>query len=555
MDDDRTVIRLPNQPQSPPDSDQTVVRPAERLLVDLLDAGGKVVGSYSFIADFSAGRAPDNGVVINHPQVSRRHLQVRKERGVWWLQNAQSANGVFLHGKRVESREPLSFPALVTLGPLPFRLEIRIVGAAQALSQPAPAREDPTEPGDRDDTPPRKSSRELSAEELRSRLMDEHDADDAGDYTRFVRRIIREDRTQRSRSYKKTIWGLGIFGALCVALATYQHFALANARELAIGMFYDIKTLEVGLAQASIRLEETSQILEQTISTVNSEKLRVDQERIKAEREKIVQEKQRMAQDANRLKLMQEKYRQYVEQANSLRLRFPTAEAYEDELIAKVARGFGESELEVPEDFVAEVKKYIQAWQKSSRLQKGIETLQNNGYGPTVISALERENLPPQFIYLPLQESDYDNQAIGPETRYGIAKGAWQLLPTTAQDYGLAPGPLAATRDFDAQDPRFDFGQATLAGTKYLRRIYGTEAQASGLLVMASYNYGHNRVRNMIKAMPDNPRDRNFWKFIHQNDIPKETYDYVFYIFSAAVIGEDPQHFGFKFKPPLLASR
>lgn len=28
--------------------------------------------------------------------------------------------------------------------------------------------------------------------------------------------------------------------------------------------------------------------------------------------------------------------------------------------------------------------------------------------------------------------------------------------------------------------------------------------------------------------------------------------DYVFYIFSAAVIGEDPEHFGFKFNPPLF---
>jgi hypothetical protein len=88
--------------------------------------------------------------------------------------------------------------------------------------------------------------------------------------------------------------------------------------------------------------------------------------------------------------------------------------------------------------------------------------------------------------------------------------------------------------------------------TRYLKRIYSTEAQASGLLVMASYNYGDNRVKRMIKQMPDNPRDKNFWKFIQQYELPKETHDYVFYIFAAAVIGEDPQHFGFKFNPPLF---
>jgi hypothetical protein len=56
----------------------------------------------------------------------------------------------------------------------------------------------------------------------------------------------------------------------------------------------------------------------------------------------------------------------------------------------------------------------------------------------------------------------------------------------------------------------------------------------------------------MVEKMPDNPRDRNFWKFIQQYEIPVETYDYVFYIVSAAVIGEDPKHFGFDFSPPLL---
>jgi hypothetical protein len=116
----------------------------------------------------------------------------------------------------------------------------------------------------------------------------------------------------------------------------------------------------------------------------------------------------------------------------------------------------------------------------------------------------------------------------------------------------IAAGSLANTREYDAQDERFDFKRSTQAGTKYLNRIYSTEAQASGMLVMASYNYGDNRVRKMISNMPDNPRDKNFWKFIQQYELPKETHDYVFYIFAAAVIGEDPQHFGFKFNPPLV---
>ena len=44
------------------------------------------------------------------------------------------------------------------------------------------------------------------------------------------------------------------------------------------------------------------------------------------------------------------------------------------------------------------------------------------------------------------------------------------------------------------RDERHDFEKSTLAAVQYLRDIYDTEAQASGLLVMASYNWGERRV-------------------------------------------------------------
>jgi hypothetical protein len=53
--------------------------------------------------------------------------------------------------------------------------------------------------------------------------------------------------------------------------------------------------------------------------------------------------------------------------------------------------------------------------------------------------------------------------------------------------------------------------------------------------------------------MPANPKERNFFQVItkHRDKWPKETYDYVYYIFSAAVIGENPRLFGFSFDNPL----
>ncbi|HFC91246.1 MAG TPA: forkhead-associated protein, partial [Leucothrix mucor] len=224
---------------------------------------------------------------------------------------------------------------------------------------------------------------------------------------------------------------------------------------------------------------------------------------------------------------------------------------YEHTLIQKVAEKLGESQLELPDDFIAEIHHYISKWQQSPRMKNAMARLNKNNYIPIIQTAMKKEGLPAQFLYLCLQESNFNSKAIGPETRYGIAKGAWQFLPETGQEFGLSTGSMTDVAEYDFTDERFDFNKATKAAAKYLKHIYSTEAQASGLLVMAGYNYGHNRVRRMIKKMPNNPKERNFWRFASQYKIPDETYQYVLYIFSAAVIGEDPKYFGFHFKSPL----
>ena len=521
----------------------------EVLVVRLLDIHGNVVSSLNVENSFSVGRAADNSIVIDDQAVSRHHFEVRRAHDGWWLYDLNSTHGVYLDKVRVPTKARLELPVVISLGISAFTLAIESANASKpAISQTAHSNQEPMPQV----APISHPKQNLSSDAIKNRFLSDEEADDMGDYTRMVRSIIREDRTVRTKNYKKLIWSLGVLFVLVGGLACYQYFALNNARELAMNMFYDIKTLEVSLSQADIRLEENVESLAKVFDDVKDEKFRVSQERIKAEQAKIQEEKQRLAQERQKLQLMKAKYQQYLEKINFLRLSFPTDEQYERELITRVSRGFGESELEVPEDFILQVKKYIKYWQDSSRMQLAIKNLQDNQYAPLVLAALEKEGLPAYFMYLPLQESNYDNKAVGPETRFGIAKGAWQFLATTGQEYGLVPGPLANAREYDEQDSRFNFALATQAGAKYLKYIYGKQAQASGLLVMASYNYGHNKVRSMVEKMPDNPRDRNFWKFIQQYEIPAETYDYVFYIVSAAVIGEDPKHFGFNFQPPLL---
>ena len=92
----------------------------------------------------------------------------------------------------------------------------------------------------------------------------------------------------------------------------------------------------------------------------------------------------------------------------------------------------------------------------------------------------------------------------------------WQFIPETGKRFGLNIGPLAAQSSVDQFDDRFNWEKATPAAAKYIKEIYSTDAQASGLLVMASYNWGEWRVIDYLRKMPANPRQRNFWKFLAQ---------------------------------------
>ena len=130
------------------------------------------------------------------------------------------------------------------------------------------------------------------------------------------------------------------------------------------------------------------------------------------------------------------------------------------------------------------------------------------------------------------------------------------MIPSTAEAYGLRLGPLQGDRVFDPQDERHDPAKATTAAARYLEDIYSTDAQASGLLVLASYNMGETRVRGLLRSLPESPTERNYWALLagHRSRIPAETYDYVLRVIAAAVIGENPRLFGFEVTAP-LASR
>ena len=116
----------------------------------------------------------------------------------------------------------------------------------------------------------------------------------------------------------------------------------------------------------------------------------------------------------------------------------------QEQLILRVTRLFGECEMAAPPEYLAEVGSYIRKWQGSGRYARAVINAQEMGYTRKIAEEFQKQNLPPQFFYLAMQESDFDEVASGPPTRMGIAKGMWQFIPETGARYGLKIGPLAA---------------------------------------------------------------------------------------------------------------
>ena len=317
------------------------------------------------------------------------------------------------------------------------------------------------------------------------------------------------------------IGGLAIVGILIAAYAFQLQREARHQRELARSMFYAMKSLDVEIAAA-----------EQAASTADKAAGVAAVNRYEPRR-----------------KQLQANYDQFL---STLKIYDPKS-SEQHRLILRVARIFGECELDMPPDFENEVLRYIQKWQSTGRYAHAIQVARQKGYTRSIPQALLNRGLPVQFFYLAMQESDFDQFRSGPLTRKGYAKGMWQFIPETAVTYGLHLGPLVDLNRPDPADQRMQPEKATEAAAAYMQMLYSTDAQASGLLVMACYNWGEGQVLPLVRTMPLNPKERNFWRLLaeHRSQIPQETYDYVFYITSAAVIGENPRLFGFNFDNPL----
>ncbi len=467
---------------------------------------------YRFTGPFRCGRDTSCEVRLSDTAVSRFHAEVWFADGQWWILDLQSANGSFLDGKRVE-RAPISTLGRVQLGDDGPVLRLTVEGAA------ADEGVDAAHPATR--IVDRQPERPASIEHYQEHYFKDKADGEVGEHTMMIREAFKKVQKRQQGRFVAVIALLSCLVLAAGIYAFYKHQEVSKQKLLAEEIFYAMKTMELEFAPL-VEMARNSRDA-QTMAQVRQYRVR--------------------------RKVMESKYDKFIEELEIYKKNISP----EERLILRVARLFGECEIKMPGGFVKEVMNYIEKWKASSRMKTAIRRAHARGYTRRIAETFRSHDLPPQFFYLALQESNFEVEACGPATRWGIAKGMWQFIPSTAENYGLRTGPLQHLSRPDPQDERHSFKKSTAAAAKYIKAIYDTDAQASGLLVMASYNWGERRVNRLIKTMPENPQERNFWQLLekYKKQIPFETYDYVFHIFSAAVIGENPQLFGFDFDNPL----
>ncbi|MDR1601818.1 MAG: lytic transglycosylase domain-containing protein [Tannerella sp.] len=146
-----------------------------------------------------------------------------------------------------------------------------------------------------------------------------------------------------------------------------------------------------------------------------------------------------------------------------------------------------------------------------------------NRYFPVIEPILKAHNIPDDFKYLAVIESNLDPMAVSPAR----AKGLWQFMESTARDCQLA---ITAT-----VDERCNIRRSTEAACKYLKEAY--DKYGDWLLVAASYNAGMGRISTEYNRQR-NPPALDLW-------LVEETSRYIYRIFAVKLIFENPYKYGF----------
>lgn len=194
--------------------------------------------------------------------------------------------------------------------------------------------------------------------------------------------------------------------------------------------------------------------------------------------------------------------------------------------------------LDSPWAQTAAMDEKVQAWITSFQTKESdyfrVSLARMGLYRETVENELRRRGLPRSLVFLPVVESWYNPRAVS----WVGAAGLWQFMPSTARGMGLNVDRLL--------DERRDPFLATPPALDYLSEL--NERFGSWFLALAAYNGGPGRLERILRRRGEpgdlgEGHDGLFLEIL--GDLPRETRDFVPRFLAAAIVGSDPEAFGF----------
>jgi len=152
-------------------------------------------------------------------------------------------------------------------------------------------------------------------------------------------------------------------------------------------------------------------------------------------------------------------------------------------------------------------------------------------YRAMIESTLKKEGMPLDLIYLAQAESAFKPKVVSSAG----ARGIWQFMPYTGEEYGL-------DRNFWV-DERNDPAAATRAAAEHFRDLY--QMFGDWYLVMAAYNSGPQNVARAVERTGY----ADFWELQKRNALPAQTKNYVPIILALAMVAKDPLLYGIHVDP------
>lgn len=143
-------------------------------------------------------------------------------------------------------------------------------------------------------------------------------------------------------------------------------------------------------------------------------------------------------------------------------------------------------------------------------------------YLPEIERLLKEQGIPDDFKYLAIAESGLLNA-----TSSAGAKGYWQILDATGEEYGL--------EITESVDERYDLEKSTLAAAAYLKKAHLRFGDWTA--VAASYNMGQSGFSRR--------QEEQFQSNYYDLYLNEETSRYLFRILAFKLLFENPEAFGY----------